>query len=46
MHYKIRVNKRVRNIKSYTIVKRMEGNPNIMTKLFMRLFAGKKKENF
>jgi len=43
MHYKIRINKRVRNIKSYAVVKRVEGNPNFMTKFFMKLFAGKKE---
>ena len=44
MRYKIRINKRVRSIKSYVIVKKIEGNPNIVTKLFMKLFSGTKKE--
>ena len=44
MRYSIRINKRTKNIRVYMIVKRMQGNPNVLTKLFMKIFAGRKKE--
>ena len=44
MIYRIRINERVRNVKVVHIIKRLSGNPNILTRLFIRIFAGKKKE--
>lgn len=44
MKYVVKVNKRVRNIHVYKIIKKTSGNVNIATKLFIRIFAGKKKE--
>ncbi|MCW6159722.1 MAG: hypothetical protein LVQ95_01375 [Candidatus Micrarchaeales archaeon] len=46
MRYSIRINKKMRNIRVYAIVKKVQGNPNILTKLFMRIFAGRKKEEY
>lgn len=46
MRYSIRINKRTRNIRVYTVVKRIGSNPNVLTKLFMKIFAGKKKEEY
>lgn len=44
MRYSIRINRRVRNTRVYTVVKRIEGNPNILTKFFIRVFSGRKRE--
>jgi hypothetical protein len=44
MLYRIRINNKIRNIKVVHILKRVEGNPNLLTKLFIRIFVGKKKE--
>lgn len=44
MKYTIRINKRVKNIHIYKVVKRTTGNVNLLTKVFIRIFTGKKKE--
>lgn len=44
MIYKVRVNKRIRNIKVYNVLKRKGEKPNFLTTLFMKLFLGNKKE--
>jgi hypothetical protein len=44
MQYNIRVNRRIRNVKVYRIIKKMEKGPNPLTKLFIKIFSGKKKE--
>ncbi len=44
MKYLIRINTRVRNVRIYSILKKTSGNVNFLTKLFMRVFAGVKKE--
>ncbi len=44
MQYNIRVNRRIRNVKVYRVVKKLEKGPNPLTKLFIKLFAGRKKE--
>jgi hypothetical protein len=45
MIYPIRINKRIRNMRVYSIKKRVGKNEGFMTKLFIRLFnQGKKDE--
>ena len=44
MKYAIRVNKRVRNFRVYKVLKKTIGNVNIVTKIFIRIFSGRKKE--
>ncbi|MGC8648785.1 MAG: hypothetical protein ACP5UN_01015 [Candidatus Micrarchaeia archaeon] len=44
MIYRVNINKKVRNIKVVHIIKKLEGNPNLLTRFFIRIFAGKKKE--
>ncbi len=44
MKYAIRVNKRVRNFRVYKVLKKTSGNVNIVTKIFIRIFSGRKKE--
>ncbi|MGC8572132.1 MAG: hypothetical protein ACP5RI_00315 [Candidatus Micrarchaeia archaeon] len=44
MIYRVIINKKVRNIKVVHILKRLEGNMNLLTRLFVKIFAGKKKE--
>ncbi|MCL5442370.1 MAG: hypothetical protein M1603_01640 [Candidatus Marsarchaeota archaeon] len=45
MIYSVRINKRVRYIRVYTIVKRIGQNTNPLTKLFMKLLVKKPKES-
>jgi hypothetical protein len=42
--YMVRVNRRVKNVHIYKVLKRSSGNINVVTKLFMRIFTPKKKE--
>ncbi len=42
--YTVRVNKRIKNVNIYKVLKRSSGNTNLLTKIFIRIFAGKKKE--
>jgi hypothetical protein len=44
MVYPIRINKRIRNIRVYTIKKRLGRGEGLMTKLFIRLFNQGKKD--
>ena len=44
MKYSIRINTRVKNTHVYKILKRTTGNTNLITKIFIRIFAGKKEE--
>ena len=45
MIYPIQINKRIRNIRVYTIKKRLGKGESFMTKLFVRLFnQGRKNE--
>jgi hypothetical protein len=44
MRYNIRVNKRIRDVRVYKVLKKTEGNANLLTKLFIKVFAGRKKE--
>ncbi len=44
MKYAIRVNKRVRNFRVYKVLKKTSGNVKIVTKIFIRIFSGRKKE--
>lgn len=43
MRYSVRINKRVRNVHVYKVIKKTSGNANIFTKLFLSIFAGKEK---
>ncbi len=43
MIYRVQLNRRVRNIKVYTLLKKSGEQQNALTKLFMRIFGGKKK---
>jgi hypothetical protein len=42
--YMVRVNRRVKNVHIYKVLKKRTGNINILTKLFIRIFAPKRKE--
>lgn len=44
MEYKVRINKKVKNVHVYAVLKKTEGEPNLITKFFIRIFTGKKKE--
>ncbi len=44
MRYSIRINKKVKNVKVFRVVKKTSGNVNLLTKFFIKIFAGKKKE--
>ena len=46
MIYKVRINKRIKNIRVYAILKKTTGNVNAMTKLFMKIFERGKKEKY
>jgi hypothetical protein len=39
MKYNVRVKKRARNVKVYTIVKKTGSQENALTRLFMKVFA-------
>ena len=41
MEYKVLINKRIRYIRVYSIVKHIHGEANKITKLFMKLFKVK-----
>ncbi|MCL4379168.1 MAG: hypothetical protein M1160_02815 [Candidatus Marsarchaeota archaeon] len=43
MKYVIRINKRVRYLRTYTILKRVGEHENLLTKVFERIFNRKKK---
>jgi hypothetical protein len=44
MLYRARLNRKVRNIKVYTLLKSSGERQNAVTKLFMRIFAKKNTE--
>jgi hypothetical protein len=44
MIYNVRINKRVKYIRIYTVLKHVRGGQNMLTKLFARVFAGKNKD--
>ncbi len=44
MIYNVRINKRVKYIRIYTVLKHVRGRQNMLTKLFARVFAGKNKD--
>ena len=45
MEYRVKINKRAqKDIHIYKILKKTSGNINIVTKLFIRIFSGNKKE--
>ena len=44
MKYVIRINKRVRYLRAYTITKRIGEHENFLTKMFIRLANRKKAE--
>ncbi len=46
MIYKVRINRRLRNVQVYATLKKTSGNINFLTKLVMRIFVRKKKEEF
>ncbi len=43
MRYSVVISKRVKNIRVCVVLKRPEGNENLVTKLMERIFAGKKQ---
>ncbi len=43
MIYNARINKRIKYIRIYTVLKHVRGEQNMLTKLFARVFAGKNK---
>jgi hypothetical protein len=44
MIYKMRINKRIRNIRVYKMLKRSGKRPNLITLLFMKAMAGRGKD--
>ncbi len=44
MKYSVRVIKRVKYVRVYSIVKRIGRQPNLLTKLFMKAFTKKSDE--
>ncbi len=44
MIYSVRISKRIKYIRVYTIVKRIGQNTNILTKLFTKLLTKKPKD--
>ena len=44
MKYNVRVSKRLKYVRVYTIVKRLEHQPNPLTKLFIKIFAHGNRE--
>jgi hypothetical protein len=46
MKYAVRINRKVRNRQVYKILKKSSGSPNLMTKLFMKIFVRNKKEEY
>ena len=45
MIYTVRVKKKASNIKVYTVLRRIGGNENIITRLLTKLVLGRKKES-
>lgn len=45
MKYVIRINKRIRYLRTYTIVKKIGEHENLLTKAFERIFNRKKNES-
>jgi hypothetical protein len=43
--YVMRINKRLRYIRVYNIVKKVSNKQNPLTKVFMKVFGGKKGDN-
>lgn len=46
MKYSVRINTRVKNAHVYKVIKKTSGNVNLLTKIFIRIFVGKKKEEY
>ncbi len=44
MKYAVRINKRVKYLRTYTILKRIGDNENLLTKMFIKIFSRKKQE--
>ena len=44
MKYAIRINKRVRYLKTYTIAKKIGENENFLTKMFVKIFNRKQEQ--
>ena len=44
MKYSVRINKSVRNVHVYRVLKKTSGNVNVLTKLFISVFSRGKKE--
>lgn len=44
MIYSVRIRKRIRYIRVYTILKRVGQNLNFLTRLFMKALSGKNKQ--
>ncbi len=42
--YQARINRRIRNVKVYSIQRRIGQSDNFLTRLFMRIFAGKGRQ--
>lgn len=43
MKYAVRINKRIRYLRTYTIMKRFGEPNNLLTKVFIKIFSRKKK---
>ncbi|MCL5430056.1 MAG: hypothetical protein M1504_01095 [Candidatus Marsarchaeota archaeon] len=41
MRYSVRINKKIRNVRVYTIVKKVTGNSSVLTKIFLKVFSKK-----
>ena len=44
MKYTVRINKKIKYARVYRVLKKTSGETNLLTKVFMRIFLGKKKE--
>ena len=44
MKYTVRINKKIKYARVYRVMKKTSGNVNLLTRIFMRIFLGKKKE--
>jgi hypothetical protein len=45
MKYIVRINKKLRYLRTYTIVKRVDRNDNFLTRMFIKVFSRKGGEN-
>jgi hypothetical protein len=43
MKYAVRINKRIRYLRTFTIIKRFGEPSNLLTKVFIRIFSRKKR---